>query len=89
MPKKSAIGEVASAATKAEFAETLSSFTTLTADEVAALFPQKADRDELLALLQIVAAASDENAKRAALISQIDKVAGAVLRIVGHVAKGI
>jgi len=89
MPKKSPIGEVASATTRAAFANKLSSLTTLSADEIAALFPTKADRDEMVALLAIVAAATNDNAKRAALISQIAQVAGAVLKVVGKVTVGV
>jgi hypothetical protein len=89
MPRKSAVGALASAQTKAEFADVLSSYTTLTADEVQTLFPAKADRDELLELLKIVSSATTANQKQAALISNIQKVAGAALKVVGKVVKPV
>jgi len=81
MPKKSKIGRLASAATKAKFAEELSSYTSLTSEEVKELFPKKTDREELIELLKIVNSAADENVKKAELVEKISKVSGAVIRL--------
>ncbi len=81
MPKKSPIGELASAQTKAEFSEKLASYTRLTKDETNKLFPKKSDKDELSKLLEIVNASTDENTKKAELAKQIGNVSGAVLKL--------
>ena len=89
MPKKSPIGDLASADTKAQFADDLSRYTTLPADEIQKLFPEKADQEKLVELLKIVSSAASDNDKRAALIATIDTVAGAVLKLVSRVARRI
>jgi len=89
MPKKSTVGELASAATVTDFAEQLSSYTTLTADEIATLFPKTTDRVELMELLKIVGADADDKEKKAQLVARIDSVGGAVLKIVKKFAPGL
>lgn len=81
MPKKSDIGKLASAATKAEFSEKLSSYTSLNAQELAELFPKKSDREELLTLLEIVNSASDENEKKVQIAENIGNISGAVIKL--------
>ena len=81
MPKKSSVGKIASAKTKKEFAEKLSSHTTLTANEIETLFPKKADREELMELIEIVNSDADDKAKKAELKNKIGKVGGAVIKI--------
>ena len=80
--KKSRVGKAASELTKAQFSQELSSHITLTRAEIDALFPYKSDREELARLIDIVLNTADENQKRAKLISNITKVAGAVVRLV-------
>jgi hypothetical protein len=89
MAKKSKIGELASVATKDEFAQELSSFTTLTADEIKALFPTESDRAELLELLRIVNSAGSENAKKAEIVEKIGTVSGAVVKLAKKFATGL
>jgi hypothetical protein len=89
MPKKSKIGELASAATKAEFGDKLSSYTSLTAREIEVLFPKKTDREELIELLRIVNSDADDKRKRAELTEKIGKVGGAVIKIVKKFALGL
>jgi hypothetical protein len=81
MPKKSDIGKLASAKTKVQFADQLSSLTKWTADEVKELFPTKSDRDELMELIKIVHSDADEKVKQAQLTENIGKISGAVLKI--------
>ncbi len=81
MPKKSEIGELASAETTAEFADKLSSYTKLTAGEIATLFSAKSDRDELMELINIVHSDSDDKTKQAKLAANIGKVGGAIIKI--------
>lgn len=81
MPKKSNVGILASAATKEEFGDKLSSYTSLTSKEIEDLFPVKSDREELLELIKIVNSSADENTKKAELVGKIGKVSGAVLKI--------
>jgi len=89
MPKKSAVGQLASKKTKIEFADELSSYTQLTKEEIKNLFPKKSDREELLALLEIVNSAADENEKKAKVAEKIGKVSGAVLKLVKNFAPGL
>ncbi len=81
MPRRSPVGELASAQTKKEFADRLSSYTALTAEEIERLFPAKTDRDELLELIRIVDADADDKEKRAELIAKIGGISRAVLAI--------
>lgn len=81
MPKKSNVGILASAATKEEFGDKLSSYTSLTSKEIEDLFPVKSDREELLELIKIVNSSADENTKKAELVGKIGKVSGAVIKI--------
>lgn len=81
MPKKSEIGELASAKTTAEFADKLSSYTTLTAAEIATLFSAKSDREELMELITIVQSDADDKAKQAKLVESIGKISGAIIKI--------
>ncbi|MHB1051332.1 MAG: hypothetical protein ACYC09_14735 [Bacteroidota bacterium] len=89
MAKKSSIGKLASTDTKKEFAENLSSYTTLSAKEIEDLFPKQTDREELLTLLEIVSSAKDENSKKADLISKIGDVGGAVIKLVKRFTVGL
>ncbi|NLX26399.1 MAG: hypothetical protein GXY61_10645 [Lentisphaerae bacterium] len=82
MPKKSDIGKLASAKTKVQFADELSSYTTLTADQIKELFPTKSDLDELMELITIVNSDADEKTKQAQLAENIGKVGGAVIKLV-------
>ncbi len=89
MPKKSKIGELASAGTKAKFGNQLSSYTSLTADEIKVLFPNKSDREELVELLRIVNSDADDKTKKAELKEKIGKVGGAVIKIAKKFALGL
>jgi len=89
MPKKSRIGELASAATKAKFGDQLSSYTNLTADEIKLLFPKKSDREELVELLRIVNLDADDKTKKAELAEKIGRVGGAVIKIAKKFAFGL
>lgn len=81
MAKKSNIGKVASAKTKKEFADKLSSYTTLTAEEIQQLFPKKSDREELMELVKIVNSDASDKEKKTKLVGNISKVSGAVIAI--------
>lgn len=81
MPPRSRTGAIASAKTKAEFSDRLSSLTSLTADEVSVLFPSRSDRDELVELLGIVEKSTSDNESKAQLIERIDEVSGAVVKV--------
>lgn len=81
MAKRSAIGKLASTKTKKEFADELSSHTTLTSEEVQNLFPKKSDREELLELIKIVNSDASDKEKKAKLIEKIEKVSGAVIKM--------
>lgn len=81
MAKRSAIGKLAGAKTKKQFANELSSYTTLTSDEIQNLFPKKSDREELLELIKIINSDADDKEKKAELIDKIGKVSGAIIKI--------
>jgi hypothetical protein len=89
MAKRSKIGVLASAETKKEFGDILSSYTTLTAEETQRLFPKKSDREELMELLKIVNSDADDKEKKAKLVGNISKVSGAVFAIVKKFATGL
>ena len=82
--KKSDIGSAASELTRSQFASELSRYLRLSTAEVEALFPTDADREELARLTSIVLNAGTVNQQRAALISAIPGVAGAVLKLLRH-----
>ena len=65
MAKKSVIGALAGAKTKKDFANELSNFTILTAEETKTLFPLKGDREELLELMKIVNSDASDKEKKA------------------------
>ena len=87
-PKKSKIGKKASKKTRQQFAGEIARRTSFTEQELKTLFPKQTDRDELDELLKIVKSATDENKRKARLIKNIDKVAGAVLKVAGKVVAG-
>lgn len=89
MAKQSAIGKLAGSKTKAQFAEKLASYTSLTSDEVKELFPTKSDREELLALIKIVNSDATEKQKKAELTAKIGKVGGAIIKIGKRFAAGM
>lgn len=89
MAKKSALGEIASAETKKEFADKLSSYTSLSAKEIEDLFPKQSDRDELVELMKIVGSAADENSQKAELMQKIGTVSGAVIKLAKKFAIGL
>lgn len=71
----------ASAKTKEKFADKLSSYTTLTADEIQGLFPEPSDREELIELIKIVNSDASDKEKKAELAEKIGKVSGVVIAI--------
>ena len=81
MPRKSEIGKLASAKTKVQFADQLSSLTKWTSDEIKELFPKKTDREALMELIQIVHSDADDKAKQAKLTENIGKVGGAIIKL--------
>jgi len=89
MPNKSAIGKLASAKTKVEFAEELSSLTAFTSQELKDLFPLKSDREEWLELAKIVNSDATDKDKQAELVAKIGKVSSAVIKIGKRFATGI
>ncbi len=89
MPRRSAIGKIASKKTKSAFAEELSSHTAFTAKETAELFPNKSDRDELVALIEIVNSDKNDKEKQAELVARIGEVGGAVLKLSKKVTTGL
>jgi hypothetical protein len=68
--------------TDAQLASEISSLTRLKDEEINSLFPAQPDKENLLKLLEIVNAATDENNKTAELIKNIDKLAGAAIKLI-------
>jgi hypothetical protein len=87
--EKSEIGKAASALTREEFGEEVSSFTQLTKAQIDFLFPTDADREELAMLIDVVLNAANENEKRARLIGSINKIAGAVVKLLEKGSLGV
>lgn len=89
MATRSTIGSLASATTKKQFADNLSSYVSLTSTEIAELFPTKTDREELLELIKIVTADTEDKKKEARLIDRIGQVSGAVIKILKQFTAGL
>lgn len=75
--------------TQKEFADELAKYTRLNPQEAQNHFPTKADQGELLELLKIVHGAADENERKAKLVENAGKVAGAMIKITKKFACGI
>ncbi len=88
MATLSSIGKLAQAETRKEFADQLARYTSLSAGEAQELFPKQSDQEELLELLKIVTATTDDNSKKAKLIERIGNVSGAVIKIAKRFAAG-
>lgn len=89
MAKRSDIGLSASKATRKAFAEKFSSYTSFTAEEIKKLFPKKADRKKLEALIEIVNSDKEEKEKRAELVKKIGQVSGAVIKLTKKAITGL
>ena len=83
MAKKSSIGRAASRATRLQYDAQLGFFSRFSEEELAALFPDAVDKEELFKLIKIVNADTGEKEKQAALIANIQQVSGAVIKLVG------
>ena len=68
--------------TNAELATNIASLTTLKENQISNLFPTKSDKENLLRLLSIVHATTSENQKISQIKSNIDNIAGTVLKLV-------
>ena len=79
--RKSEIGKKAAALTRKQFSDELSSHVGLSGDQIKALFPTKNDRKELAALTDVVLNAADDNERQAKLISGINGLAGATVKL--------
>lgn len=67
--------------TNAELKDELAKLTRLTEDEIGKLLPTKEDKENLARLLAVVAAATSENQKVAALRSNIEAFGPVVVRV--------
>jgi hypothetical protein len=83
--EKSEVGKLASETTREEFGDELARHIHLTSDEIDSLFPSQSDREELGTLVGVVLSAAEENERKAKLIANIGKVAGAVTKLLGRV----
>ena len=88
MPRKSAVGRVASEKTRAQFADELASLTTFSEEELANLFPTETDRKELKSLLDAVNAATDDNVRKQRIIDNIQQFSGAVVKLTQKISTG-
>lgn len=68
--------------TNTQLATQISSLTALKDSQINSLFPAKSDKENLLQLLDIVNAATDENKKITQLRDNIEAVAGTVIKLV-------
>jgi hypothetical protein len=75
------ISREARESTNRALADEISSLTVLTEEDVERLLPRKADKEQFGALMAIVAAATDENTKVAALRDNLDNVGGVLVKI--------
>jgi hypothetical protein len=75
--------EAAATATSTDLASKASSITRLTDEEIVELFPTPADAQMLKNLMEIVKSAEDENVKINRLVSNIEELGGAAIKIIG------
>ena len=68
--------------TNAELSADIAAATTLKESQINNLFPTKPDKENLLRLLTIVNAATSDNQKVTQLKTNIDNIAGTVLKLV-------
>lgn len=84
MPKDNRYSEAARKAaeeTDQALADDLALRTPYTAEEVRAMFPTRADQELLGELLEIVRRATDQNTKVATLVSNMERLGPAVIRV--------
>lgn len=75
------VSREARGSTNRALAQELAALTFLTEQEVERLLPRKVDKERFGALMEIVAADTDENAKVAALKENLDEVGSVLVRI--------
>jgi hypothetical protein len=85
MGKYAAAAKKAREATEAEYASLISSITSLNDAEIKKLFPERADKDKLVELLNIVNEATDDNDAINKLTKNIGTLAGTVVKLVKFV----
>lgn len=71
-------------ATNAKYASEISSLTRLTDNEIAKLFPARADKERLMELLAVVNDATSENQKISKLTKNIEYLAPAAIKLIKH-----
>lgn len=72
-----------------DFGARVSTHTVLTGPQLKRLFPSKEEKQAFLDLLKVVDASTSDNKKKAKLITDIDKYAGVVLKLVKKAALGL
>lgn len=77
----------AAAKTNEALGQELSGLTRLTDAELAKLFPERADKEHLAQLLEIVNSATDENEKIVRLKKNIDALGRVAIRLVKALAR--
>jgi hypothetical protein len=82
MGRFSSILKTTAEQTNAELASNIASLTTLKESQITNLFPTKPDKENLLKLLSIVNATTSENQKISQIKTNIDNIAGTVLKLV-------
>lgn len=81
--ERSNIGDRAKIQTDDDLSVQLSGIVQLTPAEIKQLFPLPNDREQLAGLIDIVNAAATDAEKSARLMGSIDRVAGAVIKLLG------
>lgn len=71
----------ASDETDAQLVSNISSLTHMKDEDVQALFPEKADKENLIQLMKIVNQATSENEKKVRLVNNIEQLAGTTVKL--------
>lgn len=71
----------ASDETDAQLVSNISSLTNMKDKDVQALFPEKADKENLIQLMKIVNQATSENEKKVRLVNNIEQLAGTTVKL--------
>jgi len=76
-------GNTAAEMTNAQLDEKIAALTSLTKTDIKNTFPTKADKQKLMALMQLVQSAKSRNDKINAIVENSEKFAGIILSLLG------
>ncbi|GAV19377.1 hypothetical protein MMIC_P0311 [Mariprofundus micogutta] len=76
--------DTAAIETDEQLASKISSLTRMNDEEIQDLFPEKADKQKLIELMQLVNASTDENTRTVRLVDNIQDLAGTAVKLLAR-----